>query len=331
MRFNKYVANTKSLNIIIYGPPKARKTTWAGMAAESGFTTIFIDIEDGAIVLNQLSEDAKSRLWVIPCSDTASSFSGVEFMGCLFKRDKFIWSVKRKRQIISTSGVIDDDHYLLVQKSALNNNIVLVLDSWTALVASLRGKIFSDMGMAIDEAKKLEWSDYGSGNQVLTNFLNAWRGLQCHKIIIGHEEFREKSIKIGTVETKRTRGQIISFSGNHSATLPAFFDEVVYFYGKEGGFGKPAAHYLSTAFNTDRDGGGRVIPSAEYEFSTYPINRLIDDAGVAHPNPALPFEFITEMNAEEVRAHFGGNKTATTTGAPALVSPAFQPFSIGKK
>jgi len=195
-QFDDYQETSMAMNLLLYGTAKARKTTWAGQAAVAGYTTIILDCDDGSVVLKQLPAEARKRIHVIPIADSAERFSAMEFIGCMFKRPDFIWSERRRMQIISVSGVIDDDTYVRVQPRYLTNSTFLILDSWTALVNSLRGKIFKDMGVTFDESKKLEWTDYGHGNQILNNMLMCWRGLAAHKCVIGHEVYFDRNLQV---------------------------------------------------------------------------------------------------------------------------------------
>lgn len=313
-QFDDYQSTTMAMNLLTYGTAKARKTTWAGQAAIAGYDTIFLDCDDGSVVLKQLPPEARKRVHIIPIADSADRFSAIEFIGCMFKRPDFIWAEKRRMQIISVSGVTDDDTYVRVQPRLLTNSTFLVLDSWTALVNSLRGKIFKDMGISFDEAKKLEWSDYGSGNQILNNILMCWRGLPAHKCVIGHEQYYERTLKINGAETKRTRTQLISFSGNSASGIPAFFDDVLYFYVKDA-MGKPQ-FMISTSASENRDGGGRIVAPGDYKFDDMQFTAFVKKAGVF--TPALDHkrdEFITYMNPAEARAFFDKSKASASAGS----------------
>lgn len=318
-QFDDYQQSTLAMNLLTYGTAKARKTTWAGQAAIAGYTTVILDCDDGSVVLKQLPPDARKRLHIIPIADSADRFSAIEFIGCMFKRRDFIWAERQRMQIISASGVQDNDTYVRVRPALLTNSTFLVLDSWTALVNSLRGKIFKDMGISFDEAKKLEWSDYGSGNQILNNILMCWRGLPAHKCIIGHEQYYERTLKINGAETKRTRTQLISFSGNSASSIPAFFDDVLYFYVKDA-MGKPQ-FMISTSASENRDGGGRIVEPGDYKFDDMQFPKFVEKAGVFVPSPSHQRdEFIAYMNPAEARAFF--DKSKAPVSAASLIAPA---------
>jgi len=126
-------------------------------------------------------------------------------------------------------------------------------------------------------------------------------------------------LKINGAETKRTRTQLISFSGNSASSIPAFFDDVLYFYVKDG-IGKPQ-FMISTSASENRDGGGRIVEPGDYKFDDMQFDTFVKKAGVFVPSPSHPRdEFIAYMNPAEARAFF--DKSKAPTSAASLIAPA---------
>lgn len=325
------------LRLLLYGPPKSRKTWWAGTAAEAGFNVIYINSDDNMNIFRNLSKDAQSRMIVINCVDAMQRACCSIFLSRLLSEKPFVWNNKDKRNITGNSGVINADPHFLIDLSKLTPNDIVILDSWTANAISLFRRYCNENGinMAKAEEESNRWEGFRWTKALAEWQLTQLHDLNCHVIVIGHQSVYEKSRdeKDGN-RTKKivewSRTQPISTSGPAAMSLAHHFTDVFYF---------EIAGNL-TRINTEpaknRDGGSTIVPPGLYDFlpgkastpKTLDFRKVCQFAGIELPNnpePQTAFRYFKPGEAipfeEIVPKALQTNKTIIAS-KPAKENPA---------
>jgi len=279
--------NPPLMRLFFYGSPKTRKTWLAGTAAEAGFNVILLDSDHGYhILLKQLSLAAQKRLMIIEARDSIKVPTAANFL-TRFLRFGTVNFDESTRSIITNSKLLTQSCIQLSVDSHLNQNTVLIIDSYTALVRSLNLAFQKDNGYDPTEKfnpKKPGVRDsFGWTGALASWMLEKLTQLPCQVIIIGHKTVYEKHSKDQkTVEWVRT--QIKSTSGPHSMTLGDKFSDILYFENISSSMTK-----ISSRPEKDQEGGCRLIPPASYTWDKLQFSHICEYAGISLPSPSLPY------------------------------------------
>jgi len=271
------------LKELIYGPSQTKKTFWAGMAAEAGYNVILLSGDSKYQVLFNLTEEAQSRITILPVADkiTGPQF-GYAVVTALKAIAPLIWNDTKGQQLFK--DLDDEDNYILLDAKLLDHNFVLVVDSWTALVDSILWDFANEQGVDLSDGAKEEWELYGPCNRLATWILQQLQGLPCHVIVIGHSTMWEKrkggKDKATKNEIIETRQQIISTSGNHSKLLPGHFSETLLF-----GITGNNYNWVDSRPQGDRDSGSRTLCKVG-SWDEMQFKHFAEASGCIKPDPA---------------------------------------------
>ena len=266
------------LRVLAYGPAKTKKTWWAAKAAESNFNVILLDGDDGWHILKNIDKQYQKRISVIRMVDTHKSAAFCKGMTTLLKEYKLVWDEVKKQ----SSKLQPNANCIYLNFETLTRNDVVIVDSWTALTYSLMFQFAMENDIDISDANKVEWDGYGWAGRIATWMINQLQALPCHVIVIGHRTVYEKRSKDGkTVESQRQ--QLASTSGNHAATMPGKFSDILTFSIKG------ASYKIDTSGDYDRDGGSRLFPPKIYNWEELQFKDLILAAGNVLPDVTNPY------------------------------------------
>lgn len=288
--------NPPLLRQLYYGSPKTRKTWLAGTAAEAGFNTILLDSDHGYhILLKNLSPKAQKRLMVIESRDALKKATAAEFMTRFLKFGLVTFN-ESTREIITNVKLIDENCIQLSAEKHLNQNTVLIVDSYTALVRSIASRYAIEHKIDLTDPKKTDWEGYAWCGALASWMLDRLSRLPCHVIIIGHKTVYEKRAKDQkTIEW--TRQQIKSTSGPHSMTIGDMFSDILYFENVSSSLTK-----ISTRADKDMEGGSRMIPPDSYKWDDLQFKDICKFAGIKLPDKSLPYlDFSIEKPKEGVK------------------------------
>lgn len=216
----------------LYGPDKTKKTWWACRAAEAGFNVILIDGDDGSSIIKQLPMEARKRILVVDVVNTPGNNAFARFVATFMKGDAFLWNEQRK--VSNTPNTKRDaaQSYAFFDIKKLGMNDVVILDSWTALAASLMMEWAKENNVELTAVEKEgdQFSLMGYQSRYLNYVLDKLKTFPCHMIVIGHETVYEKWEGKGTerkmVEQKT---QPFSSTGPHAKKIGASFSNVLRF------------------------------------------------------------------------------------------------------
>lgn len=216
----------------LYGPDKTKKTWWATRAAEDGYNVILIDGDDGASIINQLSMEARKRILVIDAVNTPTINTFARFMATFMKGEPFIWDEQKKVSLRPTMQ-LDPTHsnvYFDIKKLSMND--VVIIDSWTALAASLMHEWAKENNVDLTEVEKEgdQFSLMGYQSRFLDYVLTKQKTFPCHVIAIGHETVYEKWEGKGKDRKMvEQRTQPFSSTGPHAKKIGSHFSNVLRF------------------------------------------------------------------------------------------------------
>ena len=293
-QLNTKLADGKMLlRVLAYGPAKSKKTWWAGRAAEAGFRVTVLDGDNGWQILNNIMPEAQSLIEVI---DVVDNFKNAVFcvaLTQLLKDGKLVWNEKT-----GTSARMNPDNATaIVDVANLNEEDVLVVDSWTALVWSLVLRYSKENGIDLTDPEKADREFYSWGNSMVKWMLNQLQSLSCHIIVLAHSTVYEKYEGKGkTLKMVMQRRQPISTSGPNAMQMASKFSDILYFSVKGSAF------KIDVDGDNDKDGGSRGLPPKVYNWEDLQFKDLCAAYGIPLP---------------------------TGKTAPVAAKPAVQPESTG--
>jgi len=285
---DQYLTENTAVRAFIYGHDKSRKTTWAVQAAEAGYRVLLFDFNRGAAALQQLTPEARQRVFVIEASDAYNDAFAARVATFALKNHEF-WFAD------------DGSHRIALQQQAgllhcnmreFGRETVVVFDSYTDLVVSLARQYAFDNNIDLSDAQKPEWEGYRWCGALAQWLLTQMRALPCHVVVIGHATQYEK-YKRDPSNPKRqgplewSRKQPVSTSNPHGMSITRDFDHVLQFYIQ----GRTC--YIDARGNEHEAGGSRVLGQERYQFDTLPFVTLAQAMGINPPNPPVePFQFV---------------------------------------
>lgn len=246
------------LRLVMYGAAKTGKTHFATTLADLGYNVILADIDFGYHVTKKLTPRGQNNTLVLPVRDGPKRANGLwAVVGLCMREDPFILNDDTGEVVHLQGQIVPEHNYLRISPNNLNSNDVVIVDSWTALCHSIVVEYCLRNNIKLEEAAKQEWDGYAWCGMMATRILFALRNLNCHLILIGHEDHHEKrSADQKTVLSSRI--QMKSTSGNHAKTIIDKFSDVLYF---TVGGGK---RKIDLRVAANRDGGSRILKEKEY-------------------------------------------------------------------
>lgn len=275
------------LRVLAYGPAKAKKTWFAGTAAEAGFNVLMLNGDDGHHILKNIRRDAQKRIRIINCFDKLSSPQMGAVAVRMLRGDRVLWDDTDNKMI---KLPVEGHGHFILDTSKLTPRDVLLIDSWTALQWSIKwnSAMQKNVDLSDDSDNKPDWEVYGDSGRLLDWCLAQISGLNCHVIVIGHSEIYEKYKKDSkgkqTAEIEFSRTQPISSSRAHAMKLAKYFSDVLYFQmiGNQ--------YYIDTGARADRDSGSRNVEPKNWKWEELSFGKLCELANATLPAADAPVE-----------------------------------------
>lgn len=210
--------NKRGTHVIVYGGSKSGKSLLAGKLAEH-FNLIWIDMENGSEVLEQLPEEWQDRIDVVDLPDTRSYPIAIETVLKIVKADKPL-------SICDTHGKVDclickkvDGAFTTIDLSTLTpeSNTIVVFDTLTQLTNSA----IANITRGKPDDYKLDYDDWGNLGKLLDIVLSHVQQANYHVVFISHET---------EVETEAGKNMLVPVGGtrNYARNVARFFGHVVY-------------------------------------------------------------------------------------------------------
>lgn len=254
------IAASSPVRLMLYGREKTRKTMWALSAAALDLNVLLIDGDDGAHIASQFPSKLMQRVAHIRCVDTPEEFIFAKLVTHMVTGKPFAFqeATGRLTSKVGASG----EWFQCDGLDKLSRNDVLVIDSWTALTASMKLQYSQTNGIDLADAAKTEWPGYGWMQNLTDHILNCLHHLPCHIIVIAHEQQYEKYKGTGkerVLDWQRT--QPLGASGNTSGRLGKHFSDIFRFVGKS-----TKSTSIEAFGKSDQVGGSRYFPPEKFTY-----------------------------------------------------------------
>lgn len=292
---DEYIGKENLARILLYGPPKSRKTWWAALAAEAGYNVLILAGDRNYNVLRYLTPEAKKRVYLLDWSDDVQRGTYAETLTIfLAMHVPLFWDEGAKTRTFSPK--VGD---IRLAQQDLNKNWVLVLDTYTALTWSFLFNFALECKKPMQEIQK-PGSDtmresYRYTGVLATNAMQGLKKFPCHLIVVAHQDTYEKRDKENNIILSRIQAK--STSGPHAMQLAKDFTDVFVF--KLNG----TQTLIDTTPSPDRDGGSTSIPPGIYAWEKLQFSNFAQMAQIAQPDPDLPFAGeLLRCSEEDVQA-----------------------------
>lgn len=216
----------------LYGPDKTKKTWWAAKAAQDGYNVVLIDGDDGASIIKQLPIEARRKILVVDVVNTASLSVFARFMATFMRGEPFFWDEQKKVSYNPRTTLVADHSHIYFEPQKFTMNDVVIIDSWTALAASLmlEWAIENKVELTNVEKEGDQFSLMGYQSRYLDYTLTKIKTFNCHMIVIGHETVYEKWQGQGKDRKMvEQRTQPFSSTGPHAKKIGSHFSNVMRF------------------------------------------------------------------------------------------------------
>lgn len=260
------------LRMLVYGPPKSRKTWWALRLAEAGFNVVLFDLDDGAAIAKNLTPEALRRIYRIDLTPNAASYStsGAAALAYAMSGQPVFFD-EESRTYVPHQKMEPEKEYTKIDLTKLGPRDVMIVDTWSAFVQQMTANTVSILNPIA--VPKLEWDDYAKVRLILDHFLTGALRLNCHLIIIGHSETYakkkpdadQKAALKDQIESVRL--QPSSVTRAHAETMAAKFNDVVYFEIPNAMMGT----MINTKGSEEFDAGSRMVPPMLKKFDDLPV------------------------------------------------------------
>lgn len=235
MRMDKILeTGTRSwTHMLLIGQSKVGKTHWIAQAAIDGYELLYLDKDNGMETIQRILKskpDALARVHYMSPDDP------LEFLADLFGKPRIRWNERTNAAYTLADVQSDDDITEIVPARMVNRNVVLVIDSWTAIVNFAMDKQLTKENKDALDIDKIGREIYGGVNLRLTMLLAAIQNLPIDIVVLAHSDLYEKrekpkNVKVGEMQEKdfRILGTYevpISSSRPHGETLPKYFSSV---------------------------------------------------------------------------------------------------------
>jgi hypothetical protein len=188
-RMDQSPPDKKLIKLLLVADGKVGKTRFAGEAAAAGFKTLFIDGDVATPTLSQLPKDAQKNIYLLPAHDSIEGGSRdtrfCDLIQAFTTSIKFRWNDTHCR----IAKMKDDGEIWEITPSKMDENCLLVLDSWTALVESIKLKAAISNSVNLIDATLNEMRPvYQVSANIATALLQVIRAMPCHVIVCAHPD-----------------------------------------------------------------------------------------------------------------------------------------------
>lgn len=339
---DQYLNSPSPVRLLLYGPPKSKKTWWAANAALAGFKVLLLDADGGASIIRNVTQAARANIYVMDIANQHSRSTAIDFTVPLLKNQYVIYN-ENTHQVFLHQGSMNADT-TFVDLRAMDSSYVLVLDSWTALVYSIQLRFSLENGVDLSDASKPDWEGFRWAGALATWVLNQLTALPCNVIVVAHSSMYEKRGKdaMGKDKIEWARRQPLSTSNPHGMTLGKSFDEIYYLYAKR------QANFIEATGDQFADGGTRFLKPGTYQWDKLQFADLAMAANIPLPaeRPDYTPGFVFPQFAKQEVSRPATPKPASQPGilqgnansatpAKRAIAPAAKPkptvLNFGKK
>ena len=286
--------------LLLIADGKYGKSYYAGMAG-AHFNVLYLDGDVAAETIQQLPAAVRRNIYLLSVGDTIDSgridHNNADFLTSFFTESTLLWDDTRQK-LVSRKDDLSESEVWEIKPAKMDNNTVLVIDSWTTAVMSLMQWAADAEGVDLMDTDSPEMRPiYAAGGNKATQWLRIIEALPCHVIVVAHpDEFvkqekptgRVKDAKEGDMKVLWTKMVPKSTSKPHSLTMAKFFTDVAWLEASPTG----TTRYINFRISDERISGGHYNDRIEMEKRWF--HDLVKQLGGIVPDKAPePSEWLT--------------------------------------
>jgi hypothetical protein len=187
------------IKLLLIADGKVGKSRFAGEAAEAGFKTLYVDGDVATPTLSQLSDKAKRNIYLLPAHDSiqggARDTRFCDLIQELTTTITFRWNDSEGRLAKRN----DTGEIWEIKPALMDENALLVIDSWTSLCESVTLKAAINNSVQLTDATMNEMRPvYQVAGNITKAVLQVIRAMPCHVIVCAHpDEYQHKIAPAG--------------------------------------------------------------------------------------------------------------------------------------
>lgn len=293
------------VKLLLIGDGKGGKTFFAALAAEENLNVLFLDgdVASPTIMQKDFPAALREHIYILPVGDRSSPILSPDFIQFMVKfttESKIIWDdtnalTASRRDDLSESEVWE------ILPAAMDENWVLVIDSWTSLVQSCMLWASREHGVDLSDTNAAQMRNvYSSAGMKLTQILVIIQRVKCHVIVLGHpdEYVKQRRPEGKRVDQIAEKDMIVewtkiipkSSSKPHSMTMAKFFTDVAWMTSNPSG----TERQLDFRLDPGKISGGHF--SEKKSIKDYSFGNLIRQIGGATPATRAPIEPVITIH-----------------------------------
>lgn len=226
------VANSVShTHLLLVGDTKMGKTDYVAQAALDGYQVLYVDRDNGLATMKEVlanQPEAMRRIQYFSPNNLA------EFMENLLTLPVVRYNSRTK--VAPAFSDKSDDTIVELYPSRFPSNLILALDSYTALTLSAMENKAKDRRVSLTDIDKYSRELYSGTGFLMTQLLSIMQKVRFHTVVMGHPgvyERKEKppnrraeDVKEADMIIRETTKIPLSTSMPHGATLGKFFNQI---------------------------------------------------------------------------------------------------------
>lgn len=318
-RGNQMSKEDQFVKLLLAGGSKAGKTHFAMEAAADGFNVLYFDGDVSRPTIQSFNDSTLNRVWYMDLCDTQAVARMWILIERMFTTAKFMWDDTNQQTLKAADA--DAVAVWQIELAKMCGRDVLVIDSWTSVVNSIKQQIAKRTGIDLANPSTVEMRElYGRANHMADFILKCILGIRCHVIVTAHPaEYEHKTKPKGLVSDQKEKDMKIeyvkkipaSISNPHGNKMGKYFTDVCWIepnaMGKRMIDGRP---------DPLRESGGRfnkIKDTSEYSFK-----RLVKEAGGVYPEAPDSFEQLSAITEYSVGEYTPPD--SSTKGKPVLAN-----------
>lgn len=293
------------VKLLLIGDGKGGKTFFAALAAEHNLNVLFLDgdVASPTIMQKDFPAALREHIYILPVGDKSNPMLSHDFIDFLVKfttEGKIIWDDSNTKVAKRTDDLSESEVWEIFP-ALMDENWVLVIDSWTSLVQSCMLWASREHGVDLSDSNAAQMRNvYSSAGMKLTQILVIIQRVKCHVICLGHpdEYVKMKRPEGKTVQNTKEADMIIewtkvipkSCSKPHSMTMAKFFTDVAWMTSNPSG----TERQLDFRLDPGKISGGHF--SEKKSIKEYSFGNLIRQIGGATPEVRASIDSVIKIS-----------------------------------
>ena len=137
------------VKLLLVAPSKMGKTHYVMEAAKAGFNLLYLDGDVSRPTIQSFDEKTLNRVWYMNLEDTQKLARLWQIVEKLFTETDYLWDDTNQRTL--NTADIEIVAVWLMNMVQMTCTDVLGLDSWTAIVESIKHRVAKKIGTALKD------------------------------------------------------------------------------------------------------------------------------------------------------------------------------------